>query len=335
MATIKDIANKAEVSIATVSRVLNFDDTLNVSDSTKKRIFEAAEELNYITMKQRKSKRSIYKIGLIHWYTDKEELIDPYYMSIRMAIEKKCAEESISFIRINEVYNLVDEVDGLIAIGKFGQKDIDKFKNFSKNIVFVDCSPDEETYDSVVIDFRRAVNNILDYLTSLGHKKIGFIGGREVINQGTEDIVDYREVTYIQYMNSNNNFNPNYVKLGKFTPASGYELMIELLRQEEVPTAVFIASDSMAIGAYKAINELGLSIPKDISVIGFNDISTAQYITPSLTTVKAYTEFMGEVSVDLLIERLGKDREISKKVIIPTKLIVRESCREPGECKVD
>ncbi|WP_160679523.1 LacI family DNA-binding transcriptional regulator [Clostridium sp. C8-1-8] len=335
MATIKDIANKAEVSIATVSRVLNFDDTLNVSDGTKKRIFEAAEELNYITMKQRKSKKSIYKIGLIHWYTDKEELIDPYYMSIRMAIEKKCTEESISFVRINEVYNLVDEVDGLIAIGKFGQKDIDKFKNFSKNIVFVDCSPDEETYDSVVIDFRRAVNNILDYLTSLGHKNIGFIGGREVINQGTEDIVDYREVTYIQYMNSNDNFNPHHVKLGKFTPASGYELMMELLTHEQVPTAVFIASDSMAIGAYKAINELGLSIPKDVSVIGFNDISTAQYITPSLTTVKAYTEFMGEVAVELLIERLGKDREISKKVIIPTKLIVRESCGKPRDCKID
>jgi LacI family transcriptional regulator len=96
-----------------------------------------------------------------------------------------------------------------------------------------------------------------------------------------------------------------------------------------MPTAVFIASDSMAIGAYKAINEKGLSIPKDISIVGFNDISTAQFIVPPLTTIKAHTEFMGEIAFDLLIERLKKDREICKKVIVPTKLIVRDSCKEP------
>ncbi|GFP74813.1 LacI family DNA-binding transcriptional regulator [Clostridium fungisolvens] len=328
MATIKDIASKAGVSIATVSRVLNFDDTLNVSDVTKKKIFEVAEELNYMTMKQRKNKKSSYQIGLIHWYTDREELLDPYYMSIRMSIERKFSEESISFTRINEVADNMYSVDGIIAIGKFGEEDIDKFKDLSKNIVFVDCSPNEEIYDSVVIDFRRAVNEVLNYLTNLGHERIAYIGGREAINDGKEDIVDYREVTYTQYMRDINLYRSEYIRIGNFTPGSGYELMNSLLKQDVMPSAVFIASDSMAIGAYKAINERGLSIPKDISIVGFNDISTAQFIVPPLTTIKAHTEFMGEIAFDLLMERLKKDREICKKVIVPTKLIVRDSCME-------
>ena len=88
MATIKDIAAKAGVSIATVSRVLNFDEAINVSDSTKKKIFEIAEQLDYVTLRERKSKKQDFlNIGIVHWYSDKEELEDPYYLSIRMGIE--------------------------------------------------------------------------------------------------------------------------------------------------------------------------------------------------------------------------------------------------------
>lgn len=329
MATIKDIAEKAEVSIATVSRILNFDETISVSEGTKKKIFQIADELNYVTpRKRRNSKQEYKKIGIVHWYSDKEELEDPYYLSIRIGVERKCEEEQIHFTRINkgDKYDSFEKFDGIIAIGKFGEMDIEKFDSLTSNIVFVDSSPDENKYDSVVIDFRKAVKSALDYLASLGHKDITYIGGEEYINEGKDKIVDYREETYKDYMKSIGKYDSKNMLLGSFNLADGYRLMKEALLKKKSGRAFFIASDSMALGAYKAVIEAGVNIPKDISIVGFNDISTAKYMTPTLSTVKVYTDFMGETAVELILERLKSGRSICKKVIIPTKLIVRESC---------
>ncbi|MBU5593364.1 LacI family DNA-binding transcriptional regulator [Clostridium sp. MSJ-4] len=331
MATIKDIAAKSGVSISTVSRVLNFDESLNVPDTTKKRVFEAAEELNYTRKKEKKTKAMKgTKLAIVHWYSEKEELGDPYYLSIRIGVEKKCDEESIQTIRLNkeENYNNIESVDGVIAIGKFGREEIDFISQISNNIVFVDSSPDEDQFDSVVIDFKKAMIEGLDYLISLGHKNIGYIGGEEFINKGREKVKDYREITYIEYMRSKGMFNEEFISLGSFTHADGYNIMKKMLKLKEVPTAFFLSNDTMAIGAYKAIIEEGLKIPEDISIIGFNDISTAKYLVPSLSTIKVYTEFMGESAVELMLEKLRTDREINKKVIIPTKFLIRESCRK-------
>ena len=91
---------------------------------------------------------------------------------------------------------------------------------------------------------------------------------------------------------------------------------------------MFAGNDAMAIGAYKAISEAGLQVGQDISLIGFDDIYTSQFLTPSLTTVKVYTDFMGETAVDVLVEKIKSRREIHKKILIPTKLMLRESCKE-------
>ena len=98
-----------------------------------------------------------------------------------------------------------------------------------------------------------------------------------------------------------------------------------MLSQNEKPTALFVANDSIAIGCYKAAYELGVKIPKDLSIVGFNDVSSAQYMFPPLTTVKLYTEIMGESAVDLLLERVATKREICKTITIHTKLIERDS----------
>jgi len=329
MATIKDIAEKAEVSIATVSRILNFDETISVSENTKKKIFEIADELNYVTPRKRKNNKQEYKkIGIVHWYSDREELEDPYYLSIRIGVERKCEEQQIHFTKINkgDKYDSLEKLDGIVAIGKFGDMDIAKFDSLTSNIVFVDSSPDENKYDSVVIDFTKAVKGALDYLVSLGHKDITYIGGEEYINEDKDKIVDYREEAYKDYMKSIGNYDSNNMLLGSFNHADGYRLMKEALLKKKPHRAFLIASDSMAIGAYKAVIEAGLNIPKDISIVGFNDISTAKYMTPALSTVKVHTDFMGETAVELILERLKNGRSICKKVIIPTKLMIRESC---------
>ena len=104
--------------------------------------------------------------------------------------------------------------------------------------------------------------------------------------------------------------------------------MNEILDSSEYPSAFFLANDSIAIGAYKAVEEHKLSIPEDISIVGFNDISITQYMSPPLTTVKIYTDFMGETTVSLLMERIRDGRKLSKKVILPTELVIRKSCIE-------
>jgi LacI family transcriptional regulator len=327
MVTIKDIANTANVSIATVSRVLNFDETLNVTDSTKQRIFEVAESLNYVKKKERNTKKSIYKLAIANWYTEKEEILDPYYLSIRIAIEKKCASKNIEVVKLSPFFTAkIKDVDGIIAIGKFGSKEVEKLKTVSEHIVFVDSSPESGVYDSVVCDLKYATINIINYLEELGHKNIAFISGKEFINEGKDVFVDRRERTYKEEMKARGLYSDSNLYIGKFTPQSGYELMKIALENKNDTTAYIIANDSMAIGAYRAISEAGLTIPGDISIVSYNDNITSQFIVPALTTVKIHMEFMGETAVDLVIERLKNEREIAKKIVIPTQLIKRDSC---------
>ncbi|MCG8539470.1 MAG: LacI family DNA-binding transcriptional regulator [Clostridia bacterium] len=335
MATIKDISERAGVSPATVSRVLNYDDTLTVTDETRKRIFEVAEELEYRTLRERKrdrKKQKRIKIGLIHWYSEREELGDPYYLSIRMGIEKESFHKNIDIVKIfrqdgHYVTDRLNSLDGVIAIGKFSKEEIDRFSIYSENLVFVDSSPDEKKYDSIIIDFKQAVLEVLKYLRDLNHEKIGYIGGREYIGSNSQPIEDEREKTYYEFMKENNLYNPNHVKIGKFTAEDGYKLMKEVLEKGDIPTAFFIASDSMAIGGLKALHEANINVPTEISIVGFNDIATSKYLVPPLTTVKVHTEFMGTTAVDILLERIQEDREISKKIVIPSHLVIRDSCR--------
>jgi len=326
MTTIKDIASKAGVSIATVSRVLNFDDTLNVTDATKQKIFEVSEQLNYVKKKDKNIKKSTYKLAIANWYTEKEEILDPYYLSIRMAIEKKCASENIEVVKLSPFFTTHIEVDGIVAIGKFGGTEVERLRTISESIVFVDSSPQSEVYDSVVSDLKYATINILNYLEALGHRNVGFISGVEYVNGNSEIFVDRRVRTYSEAMLARGIDYKENLYIGEFTPQSGYELMKVALSDKNNVTAYIIANDSMAIGAYRAISEAGLKIPKHISIVSYNDNITAQFIVPALTTVKIHMEFMGETAVDLMIEKLRDGREIAKKIVIPTKLIVRDSC---------
>ncbi|MBZ9685850.1 LacI family DNA-binding transcriptional regulator [Clostridium estertheticum] len=328
MAIIKDIAERARVSIATVSRVLNYDETLSVSAETRQRVFEAAQELEYTPPKRKKSRKK-FKIGLLYSYSLEEELEDTYYLSIRVSIEKRLVAEGAKIFRIskNDDLEKLKNIDGIIALGTFNINDVERIKKFIRPVVFVDTAQDEDLFDSVIINFSKSVRNALDYLFSLGHNKIAYIGGIDLDING-DRFIDLREDTYCKYMKEKGSYNENLIKVGNYTPRDGYKLMKEILEADTIPTATFVANDSIAIGCYKAIYEKKLKIPDDMSIVGFNDISSAQYMTPPLTTIKLHIEFMGETAVDLLIERLISGREICKKITIPAKFIIRESCKE-------
>jgi LacI family transcriptional regulator len=333
MVTIKDIAKLAGVSIATISRVLNQDASLNVTDDTRKKILDIAEELGYKTVKQRtKNIFNRIKIGVIHWYSQNEELGDPYYLLIAMGIEKECFNKQIEMVTIFKngdryITSELNDLDGVIAIGKFSKEDVEEFAAYSNNIVFVDFSPNEKQYDSVVVDFSKALTEVLEYFQERGHSSIGYIGGVEYVGHKKEIIADERLTAYQEFMKKNEQYNPQLIHLGRFTSEGGHNLMRDAIEKGNLPTAFFIASDSMAIGAIQALYEANINVPDDVSIIGFNDIPTSKYLVPSLSTVKVYTEFMGVTSVQMLLERINEGREIPKKVIVPFELTIRESCR--------
>lgn len=325
MATIKDIAEQAGVSSATVSRVLNYDESLNVTDETKKKVFEIAQALEYNFNKKvkGKAKKPAYDIYILNGHTIQQELQDTYYMSMRLELENKLNQCNISYsyITFEDLNSDMVQKDGIILVGSFNKEKIEKVETYySKPVVVMDSDLRNEDFDYVLVDVERITIKALEYLESLGHTKIGFIGARDDLK-----VQDKRESTYRYYMEQKLEGEEQYIKIGDFTPASGYALMKQVLVSENYPTAFFIANDAMAIGAYRAIEEMGLKIPEDISIIGLNDISTAKYLSPPLTTIKIYIDFMSEVAVDLLIERI-RGRRLSKRVTVPTKLKIRASC---------
>lgn len=329
MATIKDIAAQAGVSISTVSRVLNLDTSLNVADDTRKRIFEVAEALEYTPSKSRKTRKVSYVFGLLHWYTPQEEFKDPYYLSLRMGVEKHCQKHGIQLrsLSLNDLSSAPSDLNGIIAIGKFGTKELDRIAALQHPTVFLDSSPAPQSYDSVLVDFESGITEALQYLYQLGHRKIAYIGGVEYVDSGQERFNDPRESTYRHFMENLGLLRDDYILRDVYTPEAAYRLMQQLLEMQEPPTATFIASDPMAIGAYKALYDKNLPIPHTMSIIGFDDIQTAKFLTPSLTTIKVYTDIMGETAVDTLVERLTTKRSISKKILIPTFLVKRDSCQ--------
>ncbi|EDT75604.1 LacI family DNA-binding transcriptional regulator [Clostridium butyricum] len=332
MATIKDIASIAGVSISTVSRVLNFDESLNVSDSTRQKILKIADELEYTSSsKKKKSKKNNKNIGILCWCNYEEELADPYYLSIRLVVERICSERCINLVKLDENIDLklVKELSGILVIGNYYTDMVEKMSNDNDNIVYVDYSPDESKYDSVVIDKKKATFDLLNYIYEIGHRRIGLIGGKDLNENYENMMIDERDIEYQYFMKCKGIYNPKYIyTASRFNFKSGYELTKEMLKDKERPTAVFVENDTMAIGAYKAIAEEGLTIPDDISIVGFNDQPSAKYMVPSLTTVKLSTEYLASAAIDLVLENIDGSRPYKKKVIIPTKLKIRKSCKD-------
>lgn len=325
MATIKDIAELAGVSVTTVSRVLNYDDTLNVQDETRKKVFEAADQLEY-QISSKKKRRKKLKIGLLCTYSPEEELEDTYYLSLRIAIEKMIEEEGLKKFRISldSTPEDVAPLDGLICMGTFSELAVEKVKSFRKPAVFVDSIGDLDLFDSVMVDMKYSVKKVLQYLMDAGHEKIAFMGGCDVDSDG-KMLPDARLSQFRSSMSARSLLREEYILLEGYTPKQGYRMGKKFLELEDRPTAIFAANDALAVGCYKAVQEAGLKICEDISIVGFNDISIAKYLVPPLTTVHIPIEFMGRQAVRTLIDRITSEREISLYIAVPTKLKIRES----------
>jgi LacI family transcriptional regulator len=337
MATIKDIATLTKVSPATVSRVLNNDQTISVLEETRERIVQAAKELGYKTILERRVEQKIESgkaapsVGILLCQTVEEEMSDPYFLSIRQGVEEELLSQGItltSMFRLNDTSSnqLIRELDGLIIVGRISEKSLKAVSDNIENVVYINHSPDDSLYDSVVIDFVKSTETVLGHLLDRGYKRIGYIGGveREHLNNQKRIIEDERLTTFERILKKEGLFNPNYTFIGEYTMTQGYELMVKALQQKDLPEAFFIASDPMAIGALRALQEAKLTVPNDVAIVSFDDIEMAKYASTPLTTIKVYTKAMGQTGVKLLIDRIN-GRKIPLKVTLPTKLVVRQS----------
>ncbi|BCU51303.1 LacI family transcriptional regulator, galactose operon repressor [Staphylococcus auricularis] len=331
MATLKDISDKTGYSLATVSRVLNYDSSLAVSNETKRTILEAAEALAYSKNRNERKNYSKTKIICLLSLAEEEELDKLYYISIRVGIENKCNQLGIQALRFyNDIESMKNEnFDGVIAVGKFSNQHVAELKSLTNHVVFVDFSPAEEDFDAVMVDFKKAIQKVIDYCLSTNYNNIYFLGGQETLSDKKTLIEeDVRTKEYCRYMKKLGIYDEKNISIGDFSAESGYHNTKTLLKRSEdsLPDVIIAASDPIAIGALKAINETNYTIPNDIAVVGFNDISIAAFVYPTLTTVKVYTELMGESAVDLLLEQLN-GRTITKTLYIATELVIRESLK--------
>ena len=189
---------------------------------------------------------------------------------------------------------------------------------------------DEYNITSLTLDFERAVYDVMDYLTGLGHTKIALLVGCEYVGDG-ERLVDARTVAYKKYMEHREMDAETYVREGSFTAKSGYDMMMDLLDSSNLPTAVFAANDAIALGAMKAIKERGYKIPRDISIVGFNDEESSTFITPPLTTIHAPSYDMGQHGANLVYVASNLSIKTPLKAKIPCPLVIRESCARVKE----
>lgn len=334
MATIREVAKKAGVSITTVSRILNNDDSFNVSKITKEKVLKVIKQLNY-ERKKNKNRISQSNISVIKCFDEKIENEDPYFVSLKINLEnmlkKKVSkvkffdlEEIEKLIKYNEISNF-SLTDAVIFIGETSKEKLKFFKSLNENIICVDVYDTDNITDYIKFDMRNSVEIVLNYIFKLNHKKIGLLVGR---NKVVKNLVDFREKYFKEIMVKNGLYREEYLQIGDFSMESGYIMMKEILKLEDRPTAVFCGNDSIAMGAYKAIRENKLKIPEDISIIGFNDLKLSQYSIPPLTTIKIDTKLIAQETVNSLIKLLEGKRDYHKKVFLPIELIERESCQK-------
>jgi LacI family transcriptional regulator len=339
MVTLKEIAKAVGVSTATVSRVLNFDQTLSVGAEKRQAIIETAEALNYATprARNRANQQGLNKVALVHFLRPEQELIDPYYVGLRLGIESRCHALKIETVKVYHTQSapdpaLLQSASGVVAIGHHCDEDVAILRRHSRHIVFADFVPADDEFDTVTSDLSQAMHKLLNALRARGYKRIGFAGWTEEGN--ADPFSEVRCRSYIEWSRQHAQFDPRICAtdraIERNTEQTGYTLAVRLMSQKQPPDAIVTCNDNIAVGAYRAIHELGLAIPEDVAVASFNDISVAQFLNPPLTTVHLPSEEIGETAIELLLERMT-GREIAKRITLASTIVWRASTRQAAE----
>ncbi|MCD6577648.1 MAG: LacI family DNA-binding transcriptional regulator [Anaerolineaceae bacterium] len=331
MTTVKDVAKKAGVSVATVSHVIN--STRFVSEFSKEKVKAAMEELNYrpnaVARSLRRKESKI--IGLII-----PDNTNPYFAEMAWSIEYASKNQGYSVILCNSDGDVKREssyldvlvenqVDGIIMVAA-GKSSVNFQKLLERKIpiVMVDRNSPNVRTDSIQINNSLYGEIATEHLVALGHHKIACVTGPRDITPSFDRVDGYKKAL------SKNKIplKDSYIIKGDFKPHGGYLAGCKLLEMKDPPTAIFACNDLMAYGVLHAAAEKNKHCPDDLSIVGFDDIYLSTYINPPLTTIKQPRIEMGDEAVFSLVQRIKTPDRIARNIILEADLVIRSSTKK-------
>jgi LacI family transcriptional regulator, galactose operon repressor len=330
--TIKDVARDAECSVGTVSRVIN---NKSVSIKTREAVERSMRELGYTPNAIAQSMRTNTTKAIALVVND---ISNPLFSGIAKATGDVLRAHGY-FLLISNTNNnpemeceiletlMQRRIDGLIiAVADEKNKEIQAMLDKVRfPVVLLDRELNHE-YDSVCDDHFTGMEQAVRYLMDLGHTKIHLISGSEKIRPGRERIGGFKSA----FKNRNVDFNNNLISEGRLDSAYGYEEAIKALNSPERPTAIIAGGNQIFTGVLRAIKRCNLDIPRDISVIACDDVDLTVLMRPSITVISRSIPDIGRATGELLFNRIKDPSNLSKRqILIPTELLVRESCAKP------
>jgi len=329
---IKDIAKKLGVSAAAVSKALN--NRKDISEKLKRKVRETARELDYTpnSIAKRLVTNKSNTIGVFVFSRQEHTFSNDLGLQFLGGILEEANKNNYDIVLFSIDSDLLNEksyielckerrAEGAIFSGlRLDDPHIKKIKNSPFPISIIDTFIEGENVNFVSTDNKLGVFEALDYLWGLGHRRIAMINGHSNAQVSWDRLNAYQG-----YLEEREVYDERLVFTGDFTEDSGYQCAEKIRKLEKLPTAIFIASDLMAMGAMRAFKKNGFNLPTDMSIVGFDNIPMGDYSTPRLTTIGQDAVGMGKWSVRLILNKLKKE-EPQKRYLLKPKLIIRNSC---------
>jgi LacI family transcriptional regulator len=333
-AGIRKLAKLAGVSVSTVSKALN--GYPDIGDETKRKILKLAKEIDYLpnTMARGLITKSTKTVGVFFGDQMNSGFDSPFLTDYFYSIKNVLGEAGYDLLifsnqkRDTSSYKAICHekgVDGVILVLTGKRRTDEKIHELHESFptVYIDSLPiDKMKVNFVESDNEMGAYEATDYLIGLGHRNILKIGGDQIA-KGSFDRIDGYKRALEQHGIL---FDEKRVLYGLYNQETAYQVVTKYFAKKRDVSAVFASSDMMAYGAIQALRDLGLDVPGDISVVGFDDIDSAKYYNPPLTTVHQQRQRMGETAAQILIELMDNNDGITRHVRIPTKFTVRGSC---------
>ena len=333
MATIRQVAQEAGVSVGTVSRVLN--NKPGVSEKTRQHVLDVARELGYVLPRRSPlSPFPVTHLGVLNRPMTYALPANPFYSDVFHGIEQICHDWHINLSystldiangHIRSLPPLIDDerIGGIILVGALPQAVVESVCAAAHvPIVLVDNCFEPCPWDAVMVDNRRGAYMAAECVISRGHRHIALLGGPD-----HPSIVERREG--YEWALRERGLAPTIVPSAGLDVADGEQAVVQLLQQAPQTTAIVCSNDTQAIGALRKLQQLGYGVPDDFSIVGFDDIDMAQLTSPPLTTVRVGRSALGQVAVQLLLGRIGVPDRPATKAVVGVSLVERATVCPP------
>jgi DNA-binding LacI/PurR family transcriptional regulator len=325
---LEDVANRAKVSIATVSRVVN--NVGPVRSGTRSRVLKAIQELKYhpnIHARTLAGGKST-TVGMIV-----SNLANPFFLDVFRSLEAEANRRGYDVVVANTDYDprqLVSKAHlmmgrrlaGLaLIVSEMQPALVQEFTASNLPIVFYDVGKPSKNISNIKVRYEKGIHRVVEYLHSVGHRRIAFVGHHTDL-----DPLQERKRTFLETMKRYHGEVEHALASDRDGPAGGRQAARQLLASGFKPTAIICVNDFMALGVLKELHEQGLSVPRDVSVTGYDNISLSEYAQPALTTVNIPRETIGRLAFSALVPENNGDLEISgREFLIDPELVIRES----------